>query len=157
MHTDPYFIILLCLMPDDFTCQGESAATHWVNWYLITNPITRLYNQGSVIPEGSIAGMDLGGANFHGQRGAIFHDKAKHNRDKIRYSNKFYLSNHMMTSKLWTTIRIQIQYVDGRAAHMTDTTWHQSWQSTPPPPQIILDPSLVYCTFLFCVWTTWKG
>jgi hypothetical protein len=26
----PYFIILLCLMPDDFTCQGESAATQWV-------------------------------------------------------------------------------------------------------------------------------
>jgi hypothetical protein len=23
----PYFIILLCLMPDDFTHQGESAAT----------------------------------------------------------------------------------------------------------------------------------
>ena len=27
----PYFIILLCLMPDDFTHQGESAATQWVN------------------------------------------------------------------------------------------------------------------------------
>ena len=27
----PYFIILLCLTPDDFTCQGESAATQWVN------------------------------------------------------------------------------------------------------------------------------
>jgi hypothetical protein len=26
-----YFIILLCLMPDDFTHQGESAATQWVN------------------------------------------------------------------------------------------------------------------------------
>jgi hypothetical protein len=26
----PYFIILLCLMPDDFTCQGESAASQWV-------------------------------------------------------------------------------------------------------------------------------
>jgi hypothetical protein len=26
-----YFIILLCLMPDDFTRQGESAATEWVN------------------------------------------------------------------------------------------------------------------------------
>ena len=23
----PYFINLLCLMPDDFTCQGECAAT----------------------------------------------------------------------------------------------------------------------------------
>jgi hypothetical protein len=28
---EPYFIILLCLMPDKFTCQGESAATQWVN------------------------------------------------------------------------------------------------------------------------------
>ena len=27
----PYFIILLCLMPDGFTHQGESAATQWVN------------------------------------------------------------------------------------------------------------------------------
>jgi hypothetical protein len=27
MHPDaPYFIILLCLMPDNFTCQGECAA-----------------------------------------------------------------------------------------------------------------------------------
>jgi hypothetical protein len=25
-----YFIILLCLMPDDFTCQEESAGTEWV-------------------------------------------------------------------------------------------------------------------------------
>jgi hypothetical protein len=31
-----HFIILLCLMPDDFTRQGESAATHWVNH---SNPI----------------------------------------------------------------------------------------------------------------------
>jgi hypothetical protein len=29
MHPDtPYFSILLCLTPDDFTCQVESAATH---------------------------------------------------------------------------------------------------------------------------------
>jgi hypothetical protein len=27
----PYFIILFCLTPDDFTRQGESAATQWVN------------------------------------------------------------------------------------------------------------------------------
>jgi hypothetical protein len=27
----PYFVILLCLMPDDFTRQGENAATQWVN------------------------------------------------------------------------------------------------------------------------------
>jgi hypothetical protein len=26
-----YFIISLCLMPDDFTHQGKSAATQWVN------------------------------------------------------------------------------------------------------------------------------
>jgi hypothetical protein len=30
MHPDaPYFSILLCLMPDDFTRQVESAATQW--------------------------------------------------------------------------------------------------------------------------------
>jgi hypothetical protein len=28
---DPYSIALLCLMPDDFTRQGETAATQWVN------------------------------------------------------------------------------------------------------------------------------
>jgi hypothetical protein len=27
-----------------------------------------------------------------------------------------------------------VKQVDGQAAHMTDTTRHQSWQSTPPPP-----------------------
>jgi hypothetical protein len=27
----PYLIILLCLTPDDFTRQEESAATQWVN------------------------------------------------------------------------------------------------------------------------------
>ena len=32
MHPDaPYFSILLCLTPDDFTRQVESAATQWVN------------------------------------------------------------------------------------------------------------------------------
>ena len=32
MHPDaPYFIILLCLMPDDFTHQEKSAVTQWVN------------------------------------------------------------------------------------------------------------------------------
>ena len=34
-----------------------------------------------------------------------------------------------------------VKQVDGRAARMTDTTWHQSWQRT-PPYQIMLDPSL---------------
>jgi hypothetical protein len=27
----PYFIILLCLMPDNFTHQGESGGAQWVN------------------------------------------------------------------------------------------------------------------------------
>ena len=40
----------------------------------------------------------------------------------------------MMISELWTTITIQIQYVDGRAEHMTDTTRHQSGGAPPPPP-----------------------
>jgi hypothetical protein len=32
MHPDaPYFSILFCLMPDNFTRQVESAATQWVN------------------------------------------------------------------------------------------------------------------------------
>jgi hypothetical protein len=35
-----FFIILLCLMPDDFTRQVESAATQWVNdWYEV-HPIS---------------------------------------------------------------------------------------------------------------------
>jgi hypothetical protein len=38
MHPDaPYFSILLCLMPDDFTCQVESTATQWV---IITSTAT---------------------------------------------------------------------------------------------------------------------
>jgi hypothetical protein len=36
-----------------------------------------------------------------------------------------------------------VKQVDGQEAHMTDTTRHQSLQSTPLPPyQIMLDPSL---------------
>jgi hypothetical protein len=35
-----HFIILLCLMPDDFTHQGESAATQWVN--LPMHPVNHL-------------------------------------------------------------------------------------------------------------------
>ena len=32
MYVDvPYFIILLCLTPDDFTRQGKSVATQWVD------------------------------------------------------------------------------------------------------------------------------
>jgi hypothetical protein len=26
----PFFIILLCLVPGNFTCQGMSAATQWI-------------------------------------------------------------------------------------------------------------------------------
>ena len=37
---------------------------------------------------------------------------------------------------------VVVKQVDGRAANMTDTTHHQSWQST-PPHQIMLDPSLL--------------
>jgi hypothetical protein len=28
----PYFIILLCLMPDDFTRQGKNTVTQWLNF-----------------------------------------------------------------------------------------------------------------------------
>jgi hypothetical protein len=55
----------------------------------------------------------------------------------MRYSN---LSNNMMISKLWTTITIQIQYVDGWAAHMTDTTLTRAGRAA--PYQIMLDRSL---------------
>jgi uncharacterized protein YkwD len=43
MHPDvPYFSILLCLTPDDFTCQVESAATQWVNHWLTMHPLNPL-------------------------------------------------------------------------------------------------------------------
>ena len=42
-HPDaPYFSILLCLTPDDFTRQVESAATQWVNSVLSTHSHQRL-------------------------------------------------------------------------------------------------------------------
>ena len=47
MHPDaPYFIILFCSTPDDFTHQGKSAATQWVNQtipqcILLTQPTLR--------------------------------------------------------------------------------------------------------------------
>jgi hypothetical protein len=41
MHPDvPYFIIVLCLMPDDFTWQQESAATQWLFFYFIHKILT---------------------------------------------------------------------------------------------------------------------
>ena len=67
--------------------------------------------------------------------GAIFHDKQKIIRDKMRYSN---LSKSMMISELSNIVVKQdfavVKQVDGWVAHMADTTRHQSWQSTPPPP-----------------------
>jgi hypothetical protein len=76
--------------------------------------------------------------------------KQKIIRDKMRHSN---LSNNMMIDKRTvnnnynsnTVVKQDfavVKQVDGRVAHMTDTTQHQSWQSTPPPYQIMLDPSL---------------
>jgi hypothetical protein len=45
MRTDaPYFIILLCLTPDDFTRQGESAATQWVNQTICPCTLLTLYS-----------------------------------------------------------------------------------------------------------------
>ena len=44
MHPDtPYFSILLCLTPDDFTCQVESAATHlhYAQFFKILNIFNR--------------------------------------------------------------------------------------------------------------------
>jgi hypothetical protein len=35
-----------------------------------------------------------------------------------------------------------VKQVDGQAAHMTDTTRHQSWQSIPLPYQNMLNLSL---------------
>jgi hypothetical protein len=40
MHPDvPYFIILLCLTPDNFTHLLESPANHWVNRHPV-NPLS---------------------------------------------------------------------------------------------------------------------
>ena len=58
----------------------------------------------------------------------------------MRYSN---LSNNMMMNELWTTITIQIQYVDGREADTTDTTRHQGWQST-PTRSCWIHPCIIY-------------
>ena len=71
-----------------------------------------------------------------GQRGcrggAIFHDKAKNIRDKMRYSN---VSNNMMIlGNCEQQFKFKYSSHGRQVAHMTDTTWHQSWQSTPTPP-----------------------
>jgi hypothetical protein len=56
----------------------------------------------------------------------------------MRYSN---LSNNMMISKLWTTITIQIQYVNGER-HTTTQLCIRAGRAA--PYQIMLDPSLDY-------------
>jgi hypothetical protein len=38
-----------------------------------------------------------------------------------------------------------VKQVDGRVAHMTDTTRHQSWQSTPLPDHAGSIPGCIYC------------
>jgi hypothetical protein len=38
----PYFIILLCLTPGDFTRHGESAGAYWVNQYVF--PVVSFLN-----------------------------------------------------------------------------------------------------------------
>ena len=73
--------------------------------------------------------MDLLGGGGGGAGGVIFHDKTKNIRDKMRYNN---LSNKMMISELFynsnTVVKQEFavaKQVDGRTAHMTDTTRHQ--------------------------------
>jgi hypothetical protein len=59
MHPDaPYFGILLCLTPDDFTRQVESAATQWVN-----NRLTLLYKRAYPI-SGKKQGNAISGLTF---------------------------------------------------------------------------------------------
>ena len=41
---------------------------------------------------------------------------------------------------LWGQRNNLFQQVDGWVAHMTDTTWHQSWQSTPPTRSCWIHP-----------------
>ena len=45
----PYFSILLCLTPDDFTRQVESAATQWVNEMLMGRGAKSYYYSNSNI------------------------------------------------------------------------------------------------------------
>ena len=55
----PYYNILLCLMPDDFTCQVESAATQWVQLHctllyllLCLTPTILLVNKRALVLNG---------------------------------------------------------------------------------------------------------
>jgi hypothetical protein len=44
-----YFIILLCLIPNDFTHQGESVATQWVKMAIFSSKILMLYQWYNVV------------------------------------------------------------------------------------------------------------
>jgi hypothetical protein len=46
----PYFIILLCLMPDDFTRQRENAVTQW----LICNSIVSISETQMMVEQSNI-------------------------------------------------------------------------------------------------------
>jgi aconitase A len=125
--------------------------------------------------------MDLlggggGGGSAHppspGQKGAgggaIFHDKAKKiletKWDTIIWVITWWQANCEQQLQFNSNTVVKqdfavVKQVDGRAAHMTDTTQHQSWQSTPPPPyQIMLDSSLFVKRFesLSRIWY-WSG
>jgi hypothetical protein len=82
----------------------------------------------------------------------------------MRYGNlsKRIVNNNYNSNTVVKQDFAVVKQVDGRAARMTDTTRHQSWQSIPPPPppyQIMLDPSvwitkqiqclILYLTFSF--------
>jgi hypothetical protein len=62
---------------------------------------------------------------------------SNNNHDDKRTVNNNYNSNTVVKQDFAV-----VKQVDGRAAHTTDTTRQQSWQSTPSPYQIMLDPSL---------------
>ena len=50
MHPDaPYFIILLCLTPDDFTRHGKSADTQWVNQTICQSSLTPVVFEATVV------------------------------------------------------------------------------------------------------------
>jgi hypothetical protein len=73
--------------------------------------------------------MDLPRDGFTACMGGDIYDKAK--KDKMRYSN---LSNNMIISELLIHNNYNSNtVVDGRVAHMTDTT-RQSAPEHPPPP-----------------------
>ena len=80
-----------------------SAVPHFFEGLLAVYLLSEIALQVADLLEGGCTLLALAGG---GAGGAFFHDKAKNNRDKMRYSN---LSNNMMISKLQTTITIQIR------------------------------------------------